>query len=236
MVVIQLHSISTIFGVPMRPAAVPYALEAEIDVMSFSDHPNPKRLLAAARAGNRAARGQLLDFYRAYLILLARLEIDRRLQGKADPADLVQETFLEADRYFAQLRGDTEKEFLSWLCQVLLANLSSLMRCCLVTQAGDGSLENTLAEQLDTSSPLLDRSRIARQKSSGQQVIPRDQLVLLADALEPLPEAYREVIILRHLERLTFSQVARRMGSTVESTKKLWACALARLSRIRRET
>ena len=54
---------------------------------------------------------------------------------------------------------------------------------------------------------------------------------MLADALGQLPEDYREVIILRHLEGLTFPAVASRMGRTPESIKKLWARALARLRR-----
>jgi RNA polymerase sigma-70 factor (ECF subfamily) len=197
--------------------------------MNTTDHPDPQRLRAAARAGDRNARGQLLELYRAYLTLLARLEIDRRLQGKADPADLVQETFLEAYRDFDQFRGSTEKEFLSWLRQVLLSNLSNLVRRYLGTHGREVRLERALAEELDKSSRALDLGLIAPQSSPSQQAVRREQAVLLADALGQLPEAYREVIILRHLEGLTFPEVAGRMGRTVESIKKLWARALARL-------
>jgi RNA polymerase sigma-70 factor (ECF subfamily) len=204
--------------------------------MNGLDRPDPERLLAAARAGDRDARGQLLELYRAYLTLLARLEIDRRLQGKVDPADLVQETFLEAYRDFAQLRGSTEKELLSWLRQVLLSNLSNLVRRYLGTRGRDVRLERALAVDLDESSRALDRGLIAQQSSPSQQAVRREQAVLLADALGQLPDSYREVIVLRHLEGLTFPQVASRMGRTVESIKKLWARALARLRRALGET
>ncbi len=86
------------------------------------------QLLTFARAGNRPALGQLLDRYRPYLMLLARLQIDRRLQGKVEAADLVQETFLEAHRDFAQFRGTTEKELVGWLRQILVSNLANLVR------------------------------------------------------------------------------------------------------------
>ena len=56
--------------------------------------------------------------------------------------------------------------------------------------------------------------------------------MLLADALGQLPDDYREVLILRHLEGLSFPEVARRMGRTVDSVKKLWARALARLRQL----
>jgi RNA polymerase sigma-70 factor (ECF subfamily) len=62
--------------------------------------------------------------YENYLLLLARLQIGRRLQSKVDAADLVQETFLEAHRHFTQFRGRTEEELVGWLRQILAANLA----------------------------------------------------------------------------------------------------------------
>src|SRR2546430_17613138 len=79
-------------------------------------------LLASARGGDTPALGRLLERYRRYLGLLARLEIDRRLQGKVDPSDLVQEAFLEAHRDFRQFQGATEAELLGWLRQGLGGN------------------------------------------------------------------------------------------------------------------
>jgi len=67
-----------------------------------------EQLLGLAQAGDNAALGQLLEQYRNYLALLARLQIGRRLQGKVDAADLVQETFLKAHRDFGQFRGASE--------------------------------------------------------------------------------------------------------------------------------
>src|SRR5215468_7611932 len=85
------------------------------------------KLIAQSRAGDSAALGRLLEQYRAYLALLARLQIGRRLQGKADPSDVVQEVFLEAARGFPQFRGRTEGELLAWLRQVLASKLGGLV-------------------------------------------------------------------------------------------------------------
>lgn len=68
----------------------------------------PENLLARAMAGDTAARGDLLERYRNYLELLARIQIGRCLQAKVEAADLVQETFLAAHRDFAAFRGLTE--------------------------------------------------------------------------------------------------------------------------------
>lgn len=197
--------------------------------MSQAAAPDPEQLLSAARSGSSDALGRLLERYRRYLDLLARLEIDRRLQGKLDPSDVVQETFLEAYRDFAQFRGSTEPEVLGWLRQILVSNLANQARRYLGTRGRDVRLERDLAVEVDESSRLLDRGLIAPSSSPSQQAARREQAVLLADALGQLPADYREVIILRHLQGLSFPEVAGRMGRSADAVKKLWARALARL-------
>jgi RNA polymerase sigma-70 factor (ECF subfamily) len=46
-----------------------------------------------------------------------------------------------------------------------------------------------------------------------------------------MPDDYREVLILRHLEGLTVPEVATRLGRSQDSVKKLWTRALDRLRR-----
>jgi RNA polymerase sigma-70 factor (ECF subfamily) len=193
--------------------------------------PDPELLLGLARQGNTAALGQLLELSRNYLELLARVQLGRRLRGKVDAADLVQETFLKAHRDFAHFRGRSEGEWVGWLRQILAANLAHLVRHYCGTQRRDVRLERELVDELNQSSRCLDRSLAAPQSTPSHQAARREQAVLLADALKQLPEAYREVIILSHLEGLSFPEVARRMGRTVDSVKNIWARALARLRR-----
>jgi RNA polymerase sigma-70 factor (ECF subfamily) len=189
----------------------------------------PEELLRLARAGDGAALGSLLEMYRNYLTLLARLQVGRRLQGKVDAADLVQETFLEAHRHFAKFRGTREAELVSWLRQILATSLAHLVRRYCGTQRRDIRLERQLGEELDQSSRALNGGLVAPGSSPSQRAARREQAVLLADALGRLPDDYREVLILRHLEGLTFPEVARRLGRTVDSVEKLWTRALVRL-------
>jgi RNA polymerase sigma-70 factor (ECF subfamily) len=195
------------------------------------DGSSPERLLARARAGERAALGKLLERYSGYLALLARLQIGRRLRGKADPADVVQDVFLEAHANFERFRGATEEELLSWLRRILATRLVDLMRRYLGTQSRDVRLERELAAELDQSSHL-DGGLLAKQESPSRQVARREEGLLLADALALLPKDYREVLILRHLEGLPFPAVAQRMERTLDSVKKLWTRALDRLRSI----
>jgi RNA polymerase sigma-70 factor (ECF subfamily) len=201
------------------------------EMLRMEVHPtsDPERLLALARRGDAVALGRLLESARNYLELLARVQIGRRLQGKVDAADLVQETFLKAHRDFAQFRGGSEGEWVGWLRQILAASLAHLVRHYYGTQRRDVRLERDLVDELSQSSRLLDQRLAAPQSTPSHQAARREQAVLLADALQQLPDAYREVIILSHLEGLSFPEVARRMGRTVDSVKNLWARALARL-------
>jgi RNA polymerase sigma-70 factor, ECF subfamily len=192
-------------------------------------NPDPVSLLDRARGGDVPALGRLLESYRGYLMVLAGVQIGRRLQGKVDAADVVQEAFLGASRDFGQFRGTTEAELLGWLRQVLASVLANLVRHYQGTQRRDVRLERRLAVELDQSSQALDRGLVAAQSSPSQQAARREQSVLLADALAQLPEEWRELLVLRHLEGLTFPEVARRLGRTVDSVKKQWPKALTRL-------
>jgi RNA polymerase sigma-70 factor (ECF subfamily) len=183
-------------------------------------------------AGEPTDFGRDLDSYRNYLLLLARVQIGRRLQGKVDATDLVQDTLLSAHRDLASFRGTTEKEFAGWLRRILACRLADLSRRYLGTKRRDVRLERQWADDLDRSSQALSCGLVARQSSPSQHVARREEAVLLADALERLPHDYSEVIILRHMEGLSFPVIATRLGRSLDSVEKLWARGLVRLRRV----
>jgi RNA polymerase sigma-70 factor (ECF subfamily) len=197
----------------------------------LSNNPASKRLLDLAPLVCDPDLGRRLESYRDYLTILARMQIGRRLQGKVDASDVVQETFLHAVRDFTQFRGTSERELAGWLRQILAARLADLVRRYCGTQGRDVRLEQTLQVELDQSSQALDQELVAPLTSPSRQAIRHEQASWLAQALERLPEDYREVLVLHHLQECDFPEVARRMGRSVEAVKKLWARALARLRR-----
>jgi RNA polymerase sigma-70 factor (ECF subfamily) len=199
--------------------------------MRSRDGPNPEQLLRQARADGGAALGQLLEHYRGYLALLARVQIGRRLQGKVDAADLVQEAFLQAHRHWIQFQGQSEGELVGWLRQILASRLAELLRRYYGTQRRDVRLERELAGELDQSSRVLDQGLAAPHSTPSHAAARREQALLLAEALEQLPDDYREVLILHHFEGLSLPEVARQLERTVASVEKLWARGLARLRR-----
>lgn len=189
---------------------------------------DPDRLLRRAQEGENDALGQLLEGYRNYLLLLARLHLDRRLRGKVDESDVVQDVFLEAHRAFGGFQGSTEQELVGWLQKIFTCRLADQLRRFLGTQCRDVRLEQQIEDALNRSSQRV-RALAPSTSSPSRSASRREQAVLLADALQKLPADYREVIILHHLESLPFPEVARRMGRTVGAVEKLWVRALASL-------
>ena len=189
---------------------------------------NPEELLRRARDGKAQAIGRLFERYQQYLALLARVQIDSRLQGKVDPSDLVQETFADAHRDLRQFRGNTEGEFVGWLRRILSNKVANLVRR--YSKAGrDVNLERDLEWELDHSSRALGAALVASGTSPSMKLARRERAVVLADALGQLPKDYREVMVLHHLEGKTLEQVARTMGRSVGSVRGLWSRAIVKL-------
>ena len=188
-----------------------------------------QQLLIEARGGDGATLGRLLEQYRNYLRLLARIEIGRKLQGKLDASDLVQEVFLDAHRYFPTFRGTAEAQFVHWLREILAGTLANQVRRYFGTQARDLKLERSIAADLDHSSMALGRIPVDPNPSPSEHVMRGEQSLLVAEALANLAPDYQTVIVLRHLEGLTFPQVALRMERSVDSVEKLWLRGLAQL-------
>jgi len=184
--------------------------------------------LTRARGGDARALEELLGLYRNYLRLLARGQIGAVLGRRLEASDLVQDTLLEAYRDFARFQGTSERELVAWLRRILVRNLADQARHFEAQKRGFQEQESLEA--------LLDRSSLAVHKALAEGILSpsalaakREQAVLLADALEKLPEDYREVLILRHLERLSFEEVAARLGRTNGAVRKIWTRALVKL-------
>ncbi len=198
--------------------------------MSNAPHEDPETLLTLARQGQGQALGQLLEIYRSWLLLVSRLQIDQRLQGKVSASDLVQETFLHAQQAFPGFLGSTERELVEWLRRILASRLAEVVRQFYGTKRRNPRLEQQLDAELDHSSQVS--AALADPGASpSQQASQRERVVVVSNALDRLSPDYREVIILRHFQGLPFHEVAVRMQRSEEAVKKTWARALSALRR-----
>jgi RNA polymerase sigma-70 factor, ECF subfamily len=186
-------------------------------------------LLADARRGDNAAMGELLSRYRKYLIFLARSQLHHHLQAKADPSDVAQEVCLAAHDGISDFHGSTPEEFAAWLRGILSNVIAMQVRRYLGTQKRDPRLEQALDRRLADASGFLLSGLAGDVTSPSQNFAKNEAFLQLAEALEELPDDYRQVIVLRHVDSLPFADVARLMQRSVDSVEKLWVRALAKL-------
>jgi RNA polymerase sigma-70 factor (ECF subfamily) len=183
--------------------------------------------LDAARAGSREALGLALDQCRRYLLTVARQALGPALQAKGGASDLVQETFLEAQRLFPHFEGGSDAQLRAWLRCLLLHKAAKLGR----------RFQSTRKRQLSREVPL---SRVGPNPAgSGQlaapaptpsvQVMADEQLQRLREAMDRLPDDYRQVMALRYHEGLAFEEVGRRLGRSADAARMLWVRAVERL-------
>jgi RNA polymerase sigma-70 factor, ECF subfamily len=172
--------------------------------------------------------GPALERYRDYLRLLARLQVDPRLQSKVDLSGVIQQTMLEAHREWEQFRTWSPEQQAAWLRTALAHNLTDEMRK-LRGARRDIGLERSIDAALEESASRLEALLAVEQSSPVQQVIRQEQLLHLAEALEQLAPDQRNAVELRYLQGLSVGEVARQMEKSKEAVAKLLFRGLKRL-------
>jgi RNA polymerase sigma-70 factor, ECF subfamily len=150
---------------------------------------------------------QALEKYRAYLHLLATLQLDRRLQAKVEASDIVQQTLVQAIGGWDQFRGQSEGQTAAWLRKILAHQLANAFRD-LKRRKRDVRRERSIEGSLEQSASRLQSWLAADQTSPSQRAIASEQAIELANALAELPEAQWRAVTLHHFEGWTLEQVA----------------------------
>lgn len=193
---------------------------------------NVVELIQHARSGSGESLGELLDRYRNYLKLLASSRIPHWVQGRAGSSDLVQEVCVQAHQSFGQFRGSSEGEFLAWLRTVLASRLNRLLEQHVGAEKRDVRREINLqdiANTLGRSSVRLEEFLIDKTPSPSSEIQRGELLVAMSNLLTELPEDYRQVILLRHIDGLSFTVVAERLQRSPGAARMLWFRAMDRL-------
>jgi RNA polymerase sigma-70 factor (ECF subfamily) len=152
-----------------------------------------------------------LEQFRAYLALLARLQVDDRLRGKIDLSGVVQQTLLEAHQASAQIAGRSEGEVAAWLRRALANNLADEIRRLSVGKRDVGR-ERSLEQALEQSSARLEVWLAVEESGPADRMIHQERSVRLAAALDNLPENQRRAVELRHLHGQSLAGVAEALG------------------------
>jgi RNA polymerase sigma-70 factor (ECF subfamily) len=191
-------------------------------------------LLRRAADGDSAATDALFQEHRRALERMVHLRLDRALRRRLDVSDVVQEALLEASRRLARYLADgAEIPFAIWLRLVTGQKLAELRRRHL------GSLRRDAALEVETrmgsrpsvpSRPWAERVARCATSPSGLAVRAeaREQVIR---ALERLDARDREVLVMRHFERRSNTEVALELGLRPEAASKRHVRALERLRR-----
>jgi RNA polymerase sigma-70 factor (ECF subfamily) len=157
------------------------------------------------------ARGQVLERFRSYLLLLAEAIIGQPNRVKLEASDVVQQTLLEAHRQWDQFRGQSDAERAGWLRQILQNNMKDAARA-LGRGKRDVARERSLEAAVEESSARLNAWLAAEQTSPSQAAIKAEDLLRMTEALSRLPEDQRKAVVLRHLGGLSLVELAGRLG------------------------
>ena len=168
-----------------------------------------------------------LEPCRRYLKILAELHLDRRLRGKLDASDVVQQTLLRAYSAFNGL-GQRKPEFVvAWLRKILASTLADAVKHY-ERDKRDIGLERSLQRDLDRSVDGFS-GLAAKQTSPSQHAERTEELLKLMDALSGPPDVMREVVILKHCRGWTLEKIAGHLGKTGPAVASLLRRGLEKL-------
>src|SRR5262245_54895901 len=185
-----------------------------MDSATSADTPTNDQLLEAARNGDEAALATLVERHRDRLERMVRLRLDRRLQGRVDPADVVQDAYLAIRRKFAPYSADPRLPFFLWLRLEVGQKLVDLHRFHLGAQMRDAGQEVSLHQgALPPVTSLSLAEQLLGKLTTASRAAMRAELKLrVQEALNGMDPHDREVLILRHFEELSNAEVAQVLG------------------------
>jgi RNA polymerase sigma-70 factor (ECF subfamily) len=188
-------------------------------------------LLQRAAAGDERAVNELFARYRDRLRAMVRLRLNRRLQGRVDPSDVLQEAYLEISKGLADyLRAPTLPFFL-WLRHITGQKLITVHRQHLGAQMRDADKEVSLYRGAlpEASSASLANHLLGRITSVSQAAVRAELQIRVQEALASMEPLDREVLTLRHFETLTNAETATVLGIKKSAASNRYIRALERL-------
>jgi RNA polymerase sigma-70 factor (ECF subfamily) len=187
-----------------------------------------------AKEGDGAALAEMFNRYRDRLERMVNLRLDRRLQGRLDTADVMQEAFIEVHKRFADYVKNPTTPLFLWLRLVTGQKLVDLHRFHLGVQARDAAQEVSLYRGAlpQASSISLAAQLLGRLTTASQAAIRAETRIQVQEALNSMDAVDREVLALRHFEHLSNAEAAEVLGLTKTAASNRYIRALKRLKEI----
>lgn len=194
--------------------------------MSTSEEEKLSRL----QAEGDQALAEVMTEHAPRLRRMVALRTDVRLSRRLDPADVLQEAYLEARKRLPRYLSDPETPPFVWLRGIVLNTLFDFHRRHLGARMRDAaqevSLQRSFASQ--TNSAMLAACLVGNLTSPSQAAIRRERVLQIEQVLEQMDEIDREVLVLRHLEQLSNDEVAAILGVKKAAASRRYRRALDR--------
>ena len=201
--------------------------EPEIDLESIS------ALIPKTRDGDNRARDELIGQIKSYLDLMANRHMDKSLQNKIGPSDVVQQTYTRVIENFDQFRGGTAAEFRGWLKKIVVHEMAKMRRSY---RAEKRDIAKEQPIEIQTESGHVVTSPTDAQPTPSAKAIAAERIENFHEIMKQLPEDYARVIQLRSIEQLSFKEIAERMDRSPDSAAKLWYRAVLKFEELLNES
>lgn len=188
-------------------------------------------LLRRAAEGDQQSCGELLNKHRDRLVRMVSLRLDRRLRGRLDPSDVVQEACLEATARLQEYLAKPDVSFFLWLRYLTGQRVSILHRQHLGVQMRDAGREvamGDLGAPATTSAALAD-CLAANEPRPSEVAVQAETRRIYQQVLDTLDPIDREVLALRHVEQLSNVETARVLNLQTSAASKRYLRAIERL-------
>jgi RNA polymerase sigma-70 factor (ECF subfamily) len=205
-----------------------------MSVIVTSEPDEVSGLIRRAAAGEEAALRELFCWHRDRLKRMVHLRLSRRLAGRVDDSDVLQEACLEAARRLEEYLREPKLPFFLWLRHLTALKLVEVHRRHLGTQLRDADREVTLHRGM---LPLADSVSLAAQllgtlTTPSQAVIKAETRLLVQEALNSMDPIDREVLALKHFEQLSMAEIAEVLGLSKAGAGSRYLRAIKRLREI----
>ncbi len=190
--------------------------------------------LRRAAAGDEEALNALFEAHRDRLLRMVHLRLSRRLAGRIDDSDVLQEAYVEAARKLAEYAREPKLPLFLWLRRLTALKLAEVHRHHLGTQLRDADREVTLHRG---GLPLADSVSLAAQllgtlTTPSQAAIKAETRLLVQEALNGMDPIDREVLALKHFEQLSTTEIAEVLGLSKAGAGSRYLRAIKRLRSI----
>ena len=187
--------------------------------------------LQRLQEGDKGAFGELFALYRTRLFQIVSVRMDRRLAGRVDADDIMQEVYLDASSRVQHFVENHSGSFFVWLRLITMQTMANVFRRHLVVKMRDArrdvSIHTNQTHQSNTSPIVM--QLLGRLTSPSGVAIRQETFDQIEQAIASMKDIDREIIMLRHIEQLENKEIAEVLGIHEKAASIRYVRALARL-------